>query len=40
MNAFTDSNNKVLKKYVEVWSGIRDQIEKINNGLVGDYGKD
>ena len=30
--AFTDSNNEVLKKYAEVWSGIKDQIEKINNG--------
>ena len=29
--AFTDSNNEVLKKYAEVWSGIKDQIEKINN---------
>ena len=24
--AFTDSNNEVLKKYAEVWSGIKDQI--------------
>ena len=38
--ALTDSNNEVLKKYAEVWSGIKDQIKKINNGLVGDYGKD
>ena len=38
--AFTDSNNEVLKKYAEVWSVINDQIKKINNGLVGDYGKD
>ena len=26
--AFTDSNNEVLKKYAEVWSGIKDQIKK------------
>ena len=24
---FTDRNNDVLKKYAEVWSGIKDQIE-------------
>ena len=39
--AFTDSNNKVLKKYAEVWSGIKDQINKIsNNHQVSEYGKD
>ena len=38
--AFTDSNNEVLKKYAEVWSGIKDQIEKINNGKLEDYEKD
>ena len=39
--AFTDSNNKVLKKYAEVWSGIKDQINKIsNNHQVNEYGKD
>ena len=26
--AFTDSNNEVLKKYAEVWSGIKDQEDK------------
>ena len=35
--AFTDSNNEVLKKYEEVWSGIKDQIEKINNGKLEEY---
>ena len=35
----TDSNN-VLIKYAEVWKGIKDQIEKINNGSIGEYGKD
>ena len=38
--SLTDSNNEVLKKCAEVWSGIKDQIKKINNGLVGEYGKD
>ena len=38
--AFTDSNNEVLKKYTEVWSGIKDQIEKINNGKLEKYEKD
>ena len=38
--ALTDNNNEVLKKYAEVWSGIRYQIKKINDGLVGEYGKD
>ena len=28
--ALTDSNNKVLKKYADVWRGIKDQIKKIN----------
>ena len=38
--AFIDSNNEVLKKYTEVWSGIKDQIEKINNGKLEEYQKD
>ena len=38
--SLTDSNNEVLKKYAEVWSGIKDQIKKINSGQVGEYGKD
>ena len=38
--AFTDSNSEVLKKHPEVWSGIKDQIEKINNGKSGEYRKD
>ena len=37
---FTDSNNEVLKKYAEVWSGIKDQIEQINNGKLEEYEKD
>ena len=38
--AFTDSNNEVLKKYAEVWSGIKDQIKKINDSRSGEYDKD
>ena len=38
--ALTDSNREVLKKYVEVWSGIKDQIKKINNKQLQEYGKD
>ena len=35
-----DSNSKVLKKYAEIWSGIKDQIEQTNGGKSGEYGKD
>ena len=35
--AFTDSNNEVLKRYAEVWNGIKDQIEKINKGKLEEY---
>ena len=28
------------QKYAEVCSRIKDQIKKVNNGLVGEYGKD
>ena len=37
---FTDSNNEVLRKYAEVWSEIKDQIEEINNGKPEEYEKD
>ena len=36
----TESNSEVLKEYEEVWSGIKDCIEKINDGKSGEYGKD
>ena len=36
----TDSSSKVLKKYAGIWSGIKDWIEKINDGKSGEYGKD
>ena len=38
--SLTPSNNEVLVKYAEVWSRIKDQIKKINNGSVGEYAKD
>ena len=38
--AFTNSNSEVLKKYAEIWSGIKDQIKVMNNGKSGEYGKD
>ena len=34
------NNHDVLIKFAEVWRGIKDQIKKINNGSVGEYGKD
>ena len=38
--AFTDRNNEALKQYAEVWSGIKDQIKKINDGKSEEYDKD
>ena len=38
--ALTDRNTKVLKEYAEVWSGIIDCIEKINDSKSGEYDKD
>ena len=35
-----NSNSEVLKKYAEIWSRIKDQIEKINSGISGECGKD
>ena len=37
---FTDSNREVLKKYAEIWSGIKYQIKKLNNEKLGEYGKE
>ena len=35
LNIFlTDSNSELLTRYAQVWSGIKDCIYKINNGLV------
>ena len=38
--ASTDKNSAVLKKYSEVWNGIKDCIEKINGSELGEYDKD
>ena len=38
--ADTDRNSEVLKKYAEVWNGIKDSIKKINNSELGEYEKD
>ena len=38
--ASTDRNSEVLRKYSEVWNGIKDCIEKINNNKMGEYDKD
>ena len=38
--AITDNNDEVLKKHMEVLSGIKCGIEKINNNKSGDYEKD
>ena len=35
----TDSNSEVLKKYEEVWSGIKNWIKKINDDKSGEYKK-
>ena len=36
----TDENKEVLKKYTELWDGIKTEIETINGGKKGEYGKD
>ena len=38
--SLTNSNNEVLKKYTEVWRGIKDCIAKINDKKLNEYGKD
>ena len=38
--ALTDNNNQVLVDYAKVWDGILEQIEKINNGKIKEWGKD
>ena len=36
----TEKNSEVLRKYSDVWNGIKDCIEKINDSEVGKYSKD
>ena len=38
--ASTDKNKEVLKKYTELWDGIKYQIKTINGGKPIQYGKD
>ena len=38
--ASTDRNSEVLRKYSEVWNGIKDCIEKISDCKSGEYEKD
>ena len=38
--ALTDRNSEVLKKYSEVWNGIKNSIEKIDNSELGEYDRD
>ena len=38
--ASTDRNSEVLRKYLEVWNGNKDCIEKVNNDKLGEYYKD
>ena len=38
--ALTGRNSEVLKKYSEVWNGIKDSIKKINYSELGEYDKD
>ena len=35
-----DENKEVLKKYADVWDGIKSKIKAINGGKENDYGKD
>ena len=38
--ASTDKNREVLKKYIELWDGIKCQIKTINGGKPTEYEKD
>ena len=35
----TDENKEVLKKYTELWDGIKNEIQTINGGKKGEHGK-
>ena len=37
---FFDENKEVLKKYADVWDGIKNKIKAINGDKENDYGKD
>ena len=36
----TDENKEILKKYKELWDGIKNEIETINGSRVDEYDKD
>ena len=36
----TDESKEVLTKHTELWDGIKNEIETINSGKAGEYGKD
>ena len=36
----TDENKEVLRKYREIWDGIKNEIKTINGGKTGEHGKD
>ena len=38
--ASTERNSGMLRKYSQVWNGIKDFIEKVNNSELGEYDKD
>ena len=33
-------NKELLKKYTDIWDGIKNEMKKINGGKENDYGKD
>ena len=35
-----DENKEILKKYADVWDGIKNKTKAINGGKENDYGKD
>ena len=37
---FTDENKKVFKNFAELWNRIKNDIETINDGKAGEYGKE
>ena len=39
-NDFVYENKELLKKYADVWDGIKNEIKAINGGKENDYGKD
>ena len=35
-----NENKEALKKYADVWDGIKNKVKAINDGIENDYGKD